>query len=769
MYTEPLEFNTRTMVDIKLKNLGWELDEKNPSCNVFKGHPRTREEQEKLKGTFPDYVLYGKDFEPIAVIEAKRPNESLEKAKVQAFDYAEKIQAPVVFVTDDTFVESVFVANKQPLKVDGEELQDFVDQLTILRFINENTSEILSILKNTPLSRTEVLKRFRKANDILREEGLRQGYERFTALADLLFLKLFDENEQLKEHRGQKRLLEAKYTWSEFKDKKSGDMLDFIKDSVWTKLRGVYPHLFKQDFLIKKPEVLKEIIKELDFNLSSTDADIKGEAFEFFLKNVTNGNKDLGEYYTPRHIARTTIKLLKPKFGETIYDPFCGTGGFLIEAFKYLRLSVDDNEDNIKFLREKTLIGREITSTARIAQMNLVLFDDGKSNIEQKDSLQNPIKSAPFVNKQGETEWTGHNIVVTNIPYSQKTKYGKLYDVSVSEKEKADIACVQHVWDACKPGGRGAIIVPETFLYEEGKTEKVRKLIVDNSSKLSIISLPRGVFLPYTPTKTNIVYFEKRNEKTKDHKNTFFFVIQNDGFELGGRRRPLKGSSDLKDLLSESEDFKINPPKSNLIPFTDVKTNNYNLRPFFYMEDKIESDRELIYLGDIIEEVKDCRIDPTAFPDKEFKLCSVSQDGIFLDEIKQGITFTQDYNVIHKGDLSYNPHRINIGSIGITPSYLDGGLVSKIYPVFRAISDIPAIYIQTVLKQPRFLKIINNYCLDSARSNLPVEELKRIAIPKPTQKEIESINEYNKVITECESKTYYSKIEIESISSKLIT
>src|SRR5262249_52120364 len=150
-------------------------------------------------------------------------------------------------------------------------------------------------------------------------------------------------------------------------------LLDFISDSVWGKLKHEYGDIFDTPFSIKKAATLRSIIDLIDpINLTATDTDVKGDAFEYFLKTVTNGNKDLGEYFTPRHVVRTMVNLVKPIYGESIYDPFCGTGGFLLEAFKYLSLRADTTKPEIlKWIKHEALHGREITSTARITRMNM--------------------------------------------------------------------------------------------------------------------------------------------------------------------------------------------------------------------------------------------------------------------------------------------------------------------------------------------------------------------------------------------------------------
>jgi type I restriction enzyme M protein len=722
----PLEAHTRSEIDLRLRNLGWVFDEKNPDCNVFQERAKTEEQTKKFGGTRPDYVLYesGTDT-PIAVIEAKKPGRELDDALSQGEKYAKAINAPLVFAFNDTFVITKNLNQGKPLKIDGEELQDFTDQLTSLRFIHEG-AEILSAPKGINFSRGQLLEIFKKINKKLRKDGLRDGYERFSAFAEVLFLKLVDESEKLKDHKGIDRQHPKRYCWSDFTKKYIGqDLFDFVSGSVWTQMQKEYGDIFNAPLGIRNASTLEEVIKLIDpINFTATDTDVKGDAFEYFLKSVTNGNKDLGEYFTPRHIVRTMVNLVKPIYGEKIYDPFCGTGGFLLEAFKYLSGRANtENDEVIDFIKKKTLHGREITSTSRIAKMNMILFGDGHTNIEQMDTLEKPVREQ-------------FEVILANIPYSQKTEHGKLYPVPT---ENADAICMQHIWQALKPGGRAAVIVPETFLYEGGVIGQTREMIARQSEELSIISLPRGVFMPYTPTKTNIIYFKKGGQ----FKNSFHFVIFNDGFELNTRRKPLKGSSDLKKLLSNYEEKKIITGQANIVSRSQMEeSGEWNMRPFYYMEDIPNIEGELVYLDkSIITEITK-KTDPQLKPDDTFRLLQVSQNGIFLADEMLGNEATQKYKAVKSGDIVYNPYRVNIGSIGVVPKHLDNSLVSPAYVVLRVLDDnYPSSYIVSVLKHPRYLKVIMNYSLSSARASLPFSEIVRIKIPKPTKNEIKNLAE----------------------------
>ena len=190
MLRPPLEAHTRTQIDWRLRNLGWILDQSNPNCNVFQEQAKTEEQNRKFHGKKPDYVLYdsGTDI-PIAIIEAKSPNGELDNAVDQAVRrYANPLNVPLVFVYNEIFVAGLHVYQSRPLKIDGEQLQDFVDQATALRFINEG-AEILSAPKDINFSRDELIAIFKNVNNLLRKDGLRDGFERFSAFSEILFLK----------------------------------------------------------------------------------------------------------------------------------------------------------------------------------------------------------------------------------------------------------------------------------------------------------------------------------------------------------------------------------------------------------------------------------------------------------------------------------------------------------------------------------------------------------------------------------------------------
>lgn len=536
-----LEIDVRNQIDKRLENLGWVLDPKNKDRNVYFEQPKTAEEKKKLQGKRPDYVLYekGKD-KPLIVIETKKRGENIEKALNQGIEYASVLNAPIVFATDGLYYKSVHTKSHKPLILNGEEIDELIRELLAIRYLQEDTNEINTLPEKVITSRKELIKIFEDANNILRVEGLRAGIERFSEFSNILFLKLISEIDYIRESEGQKPEFERVHKWNYFKELSEDSIIDYINGVVLNRISRKYndESIFTK-LLIKDGKVFKQIFDKLDtLQLTDINSDIKGDAFEYFLKATSATGNDLGEYFTPRHIVKMMIKLVNPQIGEKIYDPFCGTGGLLIESFKHISQTMYRNDENWLKLKRNTIFGNEITNTARITKMNMILAGDGHSNIQMKNSLAN---LHDVENK--------FDIVVTNMPYSQTSEYGSYYDI---QTKNGDSICVQHCIKAINsaaPNGRLAIIVPEGFLFRKD-LQKTREYLLNKCNLQSVISLPQGVFLPYTGVKTNILYCTNVNSNKEKQEKVWFFDVKNDGFSLDNTRRKLETKSDIDKFLA---------------------------------------------------------------------------------------------------------------------------------------------------------------------------------------------------------------------------
>lgn len=746
-FTRRLEASVTYAICTQLENLGWIVDETHPGNNVTQQRARTKRQEQALRAAsggnprFPDFVLYQSGTNrPISVIEAKRPGQPLEEALRQGVEcYARPLDAPLVFAYNDTFVVARNVQNGHPLKIDGEDVRQFIDQFTSLRFINEG-AEILSAPESIQISREHLIQVFKHQSDLLREAGLTAGHERFGALSDVLFLKLMDEVSQLELHAGGSPTLPNRLQWSYWSSQSPTDRLDYVRNVVWAEMNQRFGDIFGRDFPITDPKIFNDMVESLsDLNFTSADADVKGDAFEYFLKNAYQGVgiKDLGEYFTPRNIVRTMVSMVDPKVGETVYDPFCGTGGFMIEAFRYVSLRTKPNDKLNQVLKSETVYGSEISDTARVARMNMILYGDGHSNVERRDSFNNPVDSR-------------YDIVVTNPPFALKSRHGNLYPLPTTN---GDALAIQHCLKALKPDGRAAILVKNDILTKGGIIGKVRDHLLASVNDLTVVSLPRGLFEPYTPTKTSILVFKRDGKRP----SVFFFNVRQVGHEFGAKKKSIP-SNDLPTMLSafQGDDSAATKVGSIEIQRDTIRRSDNSLFMFDYAESlpPIAKHRPTMRLGDLIAP-SGTRIDPSDAPETPFDLLEVSKiRGVNVSKETFGADLSQPYVQVAGGDVVYNPHRVNIGSIGLVPESLTGGLVSHIYPVFRVVdeSQYPPLFLIRTLQSPGFLQVIEDYGArtGAVRSNLSFEQLSRIRVPILSADELSDIMDIERQMREHE-------------------
>lgn len=604
-YTAPLEADTRMLIDRSLENLGWRL--RGTNRNVFVEQPRLESERKKLAGQRPDYVLYSKESDkPLIVIEAKKKGSRIDSALNQGIEYARTLGAPLVFATDGVFCKAFHTgANRTPI-LNGEEIDEFIREALALRFLK--THEVNTVSPKVQYDRKELIRIFDEANNMLRGEGLRAGIERFGEFANILFLKLISESEQIKRESGIKTNFDISCSWDSIKQIAPTARIGYINHTVYERLNTLYNTDIFTPLQIRDESILKDIMDKLDpLMLTDVDSDVKGDAFEYFLRASTATKNDLGEYFTPRHIVKTMVRLVNPQIGEKVYDPFCGTGGFLIESFRHIYNNMARTDLNLKTLRENTVYGNEITNTARITKMNMILAGDGHSNIAMKDSLANPVDGTySWQDDKGNTYYEGFDIVLANMPYSQKTKYGNLYDLPSTN---GDSICVQHCMKAITntaENGRMALVVPEGFLFRKDLA-KTREYLLDHCQLQSIISLPQGVFLPYTGVKTDIIYATKVNKKVKSSekkKNFWYFDVKSDGYTLDNHRRKLDTPSDLAKYeeyrkLDKEQTEDMLKVGFEIIPFEKVCRNSYILVGSRYREKNSISQYEMTSFADI--------------------------------------------------------------------------------------------------------------------------------------------------------------------------
>ena len=519
-----IEAEVRHQIDRSLEANGWILDSHDILQNVFfENAVKSRLSQRsriRLGQKKPDYTLFDEVL-PIAVIEAKKSDVvNLNEALYQGSDYADCMEVDIVFASNGFSIKSRHLKKSEPLYFNGVEVNELPSPNLLRKYHVENTNEIFTVSREVIKSRDELISLFSELNDDFRGAGIRAGIERFSEFANILFLKLLSE-------KGEDDI------WDSLMRLRENDILDYLNRVIIPRLKKDYGGEVISPITAESTPIIKKIVQKLNpLNLTDIDEDIKGSAFEYFMEKTTTATNDLGEYFTPRHIVRFMVRLLNPKFGETVYDPFCGTGGFLTESFKHISQQAKLSRTTAEKLHNKTVFGSEITTTARIAKMNMILFGDGHSGVSQRDSL--------LVDTTGE-----YNNVLSNIPFSLKNISKDILKLSQGHSAKdADEVCVLKCFNSLKVGGSMTIVVPEGVLVNKAH-RKMLRFILSNSRVRMLVRLPRGCFAPYTDAKTGIIYL---TDKGVGKTDWFYRVtVDNDGFD--SKRNPIKGINDLDNVL----------------------------------------------------------------------------------------------------------------------------------------------------------------------------------------------------------------------------
>lgn len=520
MNTNNLEADSRVRIDAQLQQKGWE------AAQVSREGASYEDQKKALAGKRPDYVLYVSDDSrrsPLAVLEAKKRSKkssSLASALDQATGYARKLRCPIALASDGVLFRSRHLLDGNALQVNGEDIREIPSEKILSNFVNTSRWDRGEVVR----SADQLVSIFRAAFKSLRKDGL-ENIDAFSEFSQILFIKILSE---IREDESGKRI---PFHWNEMEDLTGKRLLRSYRSGLRI-LSREYEGVFGET-QIEKAETLEKIIARLNrYSFIDVDADVKGEAYEYFLRRYNRQKSELAQYFTPRHIVRTMVELTDPSLGQKVYDPFCGTGGMLIQAFKHIskntKICNDRTEERKrqKLLKERTIYGGDISRVVQAAKMNMILAGDGHSNIRRGSSLD--------VDTKGK-----HDAVITNIPFMDD-----------------EILCFRHCMDAVKNKLRGriCIIVPERFL-DDARSDYVdlREELLHEWEIKRVVSLPREVFRGITSAKTSIIFAEYRGGDISKSKKVSipYFKVENDGFTLDKRRDPLMGENDLDRLIED--------------------------------------------------------------------------------------------------------------------------------------------------------------------------------------------------------------------------
>ena len=361
------------------------------------------------------------------------------------------------------------------------------------------------------VERTELIRALEKCHDTLWQGGRLTPTDAFDELAKLLFIKIRDEK----------------------RARRDGETYDFqIKtyerpESVANRIKALYQdakaqdaEVFTEDIEIDDSQLFSVVNHLQGINLNETDLDVKGVAFERFLGNFFKG--EIGQYFTPRELVEFMVKMVTPHHEARVLDPACGSGGFLLHALDYIRAQASEfyppgtptHYTHWHDFAEKRLFGIEVNdSIARVAKMNMIIHDDGHSNVIGNDALVGfDILYAQHRDFEKET----FDLILTNPPFGavvKKVESPYLDDYELGKgntSQKTEILFLERCFDFLKPEtGQLAIILPDGILTNSS-LQYVRDYIESHFQLLAVVSLPQTAFSHYgAGVKASILFLRK--------------------------------------------------------------------------------------------------------------------------------------------------------------------------------------------------------------------------------------------------------------------
>lgn len=442
--------------------------------------------------------------------------------------------------------------------------------------------------------------------------GLTNPITYIEQISYLFFLKMLEEwdNQKAQEIKllgnknGYKSAFEGKnekYRWSEWTHiPDNTQMFKFVRDEVFPFMadlptnENVRRFFIDARFQIPDGVVLRDVVDKLrNISFYELDADVKGDLYEYLLNQLTTSGK-AGQFRTPRHIIRTIVQLVNPQIGETVFDPACGTGGFLLGAYEWIKTCNSDSRNieeyksangqivqkgpgdklspsQWQFIQANALTGFDVdASMVKIATMNLILHGLEKSQIIRRDS----IAGSP-----DDSEDREFDVIVSNPPFAGNINKERIRKYLPVQAADTTILFLGLMIDALRKGGRAGVIVNEGILFNRNKaTKELRRYLMDKRNLVAVVSLPSGVFQPYSGVKTSILFFNNDGKKTN---KVWFYDVRYDGFELATQRKPSPDKNDLPDLLAKWKD-KPDTERSWTATREQIEGNDYILSASAY-------------------------------------------------------------------------------------------------------------------------------------------------------------------------------------------
>jgi type I restriction enzyme M protein len=465
---------------------------------------------------------------------------------------------------------------------------------------------------------TETKRRIDEARDILvgKLPDPKSQVEQITIA--LIYKFMYDMDKEALDFGGKATFFTGeweKYNWINIFDPKIGghEMLNLYGEAI-VKLNQnrnipqLFRDIFKNAYLpYRDPETLKLFLKTINaFHYDHSE--MLGDAFEYLL-SVLGSQGDAGQFRTPRHIIDFIVDVLQPKKNETICDPACGTAGFLISSYKYIvAQNTKKNKGDLLTPDDKKKMMQRFTGydispdMVRLSLVNMYLHNFTTPKIYEYDTLTS------------EDRWNeSFDIIMANPPFMSPKGGIKPHKKFSIQANRSEVLFVDYIMEHINPAtGRAGVIVPEGIIFQSANAYKqLRQALVDKKYLYAVVSLPAGIFQPYSGVKTSILFMDRTIAKKTD--NILFVKIENDGFDLGAQRRAIDKNDlttglihlqEYKEAILNNTEFVSDNKNAFVVDKKTIKgSGDYNLSVDRYRvnENVRQSNFEMIRLQDVCE------------------------------------------------------------------------------------------------------------------------------------------------------------------------
>lgn len=430
------------------------------------------------------------------------------------------------------------------------------------------------------------------------------------AMLGLPFKSIFSDKVEI----GERTIDGQQLKWSTFRDFPANKMYETTQEWVFPFIKNLHSdknsayskYMDDAIFKLPTPLVLSKVVDSLDeiyvLMGQSTEIDIRGDVYEYLLSKISTAGRN-GQFRTPRHIIHMMVELMKPSPKETICDPACGTGGFLVGASDYLRETYRNdilmNKENREHYMNHMFHGFDMDRTMlRIGAMNMMTHGVESPFIEYRDSLSDQ-----------NLDTDKYSLILANPPFKGSLDADSVSAnlLKVAKTKKTELLFLALFIRMLKIGGRCACIVPDGVLFGSSNAHKqIRKAIIEDNRLEAVISMPSGVFKPYAGVSTGILIFTKTGHGGTD--KVWFYDMKADGYSLDDKRSPIK-ENDIPDIIErfnhlDKEANRKRTEQSFLVDKKEIVNNNYDLSINKYKEivyEKVEYPPTSEILADIEE------------------------------------------------------------------------------------------------------------------------------------------------------------------------